>query len=276
MSEIERIHHLDCCTMCPVGASKGGQHLVSHVLAIETATSGIVLVDTGIGDAARADLQGWMGRPFVAMVRPDGDPLRSARAQLVALGLDPADVRHILVTHLDLDHAGGLADFPGATVHVHTHELSAALAPTVRERERYRAIEWAHGPHWSAYEHTGETWFGFSAVHALEGLPEQILAIPLAGHTRGHAAIAVEGPDGWLLHCGDAYFQASTVDPDAPRGSRLIRQFERLVAIDRAKVAANHARLSELLAVHGGPEGEVTTFCAHDPAELARLQAGAR
>jgi hypothetical protein len=38
-----------------------------------------------------------------------------------------------VVTHLDLDHAGGLGDFPDAEVHVHAHELSAARRPTVLE-----------------------------------------------------------------------------------------------------------------------------------------------
>lgn len=273
MGEIERVHHLDCCTMCPVLASKGGHHMVAHVLAIETASSGIVLVDTGIGDAARKDLKGWLGGPFVKIVRPDADPSRSARSQLVALGLDPADVRHILLTHLDLDHAGALADFPQATVHVHTSELDAALKPTARERERYRAIQWAHGPNWATYGKAGETWFGFEAVHGLQGLPNEILAIPLWGHTRGHAAIAVEGPNGWLLHAGDAYFDAHTVDPAQPKGPGIVRQFERLVAVDRAQVAVNHARLAELVAVHGGPEGEVSVFSAHDPRELERLRA---
>ena len=33
-------------------------------------------------------------------------------------GFRREDVRHILVTHLDFDHAGGLPDFPDAVVHV--------------------------------------------------------------------------------------------------------------------------------------------------------------
>jgi glyoxylase-like metal-dependent hydrolase (beta-lactamase superfamily II) len=36
--------------------------------------------------------------------------------QVQRLGFDPRDVRHIVLTHLDFDHAGGLDDFPHATV----------------------------------------------------------------------------------------------------------------------------------------------------------------
>lgn len=258
-----KVHHLDCATMCPVAT--GGHEVVAHVLAIETPSAGIVLVDTGIGDSARRNPRQWLGKPFVSTLRPDCSIRGSALSQLKALGLAPEDVQHILVTHLDLDHAGALADFPNATVHVHSHELAAALQPSLREKSRYRSIQWGHGPKWRTYETTGEAWFGFDAVHNLEGLSEDILAIPLPGHTRGHTAIAVNGPDGWLLHCGDAYFDASTVNSAFGPAPAMIRRFEQVVAVDRRKVAANHGRLKELIRNHGD---QVTAFSAHDKREL--------
>jgi phosphoribosyl 1,2-cyclic phosphodiesterase len=42
----------------------------------------------------------------------------SAIEQIQKLGLRPEDVQHIFVTHLDFDHAGGISDFPNATVHI--------------------------------------------------------------------------------------------------------------------------------------------------------------
>jgi glyoxylase-like metal-dependent hydrolase (beta-lactamase superfamily II) len=47
---------------------------------------------------------------------------------------------------------------------------------------------------------------GFEAVRDLDGLPPEILLVPLAGHTWGHSAVAIDTGDGWLLHAGDAYF----------------------------------------------------------------------
>ncbi|MCU1357962.1 MAG: hypothetical protein JWM89_3380 [Acidimicrobiales bacterium] len=271
MGAVTKVHHLDCCTMCPILGSGPSGHLVAHVLALETERSGIVLVDTGIGTEGRADPVHQLGWPFAKLFRPDLDPARTAKAQLVGLGLDPADVRHIVVTHLDVDHAGGLADFPDATVHVHATELDMAQdRPTMAEKTRYRPIQWAHGATFETYEQTGEAWFGFDAVHALAGLPEEILAIPLPGHSHGHAVIAVDGPGGWLLHCGDAYFDQQVVRPSAPAGSAVVRRFEQMVAVDRKRVAANHARLRDLVASHGA---EIEVFSAHDTREFDRLAA---
>ena len=268
-----KVHHLDCCTMCPVGGRwlNESRHMVAHCLLLETERSGLVLVDTGIGLPDVVDPVGRLGRMFATTVRPGTDPARTAIRQVEALGFRPEDVRHIIPTHLDLDHVGGLGDFPDATVHVHAAELDAATHPRLSERQRYRAAQWAHGPRWQTFESTGEPWFDFGAVRDLPGLDESILVVPLPGHTRGHVAIAVEDRLGhWLLHCGDAYFHEHTVDPTRPPIGPALRAFEQLMAVDREKVRQNHDRLRALATYQGD---EVDVFCAHDPEELARAQA---
>ena len=103
---VARVHHLDCCTMCPrLGRVNSERTFVGHVLAVETEQSGVILVDTGIGAAARANPERILGRGFTTMFRPDLDPDRSARRQLERLGLAD-EVRHVIVTHLDVDQAG--------------------------------------------------------------------------------------------------------------------------------------------------------------------------
>lgn len=264
--------------MCPVsrrlingeGSLFARGRLVAHCLLVETDAHGLVLVDTGIGEADVRDPKGRLGAPFVAITGLAApDPARTARAQVRALGYDPADVRHIVCTHLDLDHAGGLADFPEARVHVLEDESRAAEhPPTLAERERYRPVHFAHAPKWAHYRPAGEPWFGFPAARALEGLPPEILAVPLPGHTRGHACVAVQSQGRWLLHCGDGFFHRSVVEPDAPPAPLGLRAFEGLVALDRARVAGNHARLRELARQH---RAEVDLFCAHDPVQFDRL-----
>lgn len=271
-----RIHHLDCASMCPLAraAVQGDGSLFergtmpAHCVVIETDRHGLVVIDTGLGEADVADPKGRLGALFVGIVGVQPGRTTTLVRHLRKLGLDPADVRHVILTHLDLDHAGGIGDFPHARVHVHTREKDAALAPTWREKERYRQAHWAHGPAWATFEAEGEPWRGFSAVRALEGLPPEILAIPMHGHTRGHCLVAIETPTGPLVHCGDAYFHRGAVEGlPIPWG---LRAFESALAFERSKIAGNHARLRELAATGGG----LRLFSAHDPVELARLQAG--
>ena len=247
--------------------------MVAHCLLLETDRHGLVLVDTGIGTEDVADLGGRLGHGFVAVVRPRAERSRTALEQVRRLGHRPEDVRHVLVTHLDLDHAGGLPDFPHATVHVHSREHEAAtLRSTLAERERYRACHFKHGPLWKTYDVlAGERFFGLPRVHALEGLPPEILAVPLHGHSRGHCAIAVQVDGHWLFHAGDGYFHEATVDPSRGKPGIAGRVFERAVAVDYRAVKENHARLRELAREH---RHEVTVFSAHDPNEYARLAKG--
>src|SRR4029079_7320594 len=141
------------------------------------------------------------------------EPAETAVAQIERLGLDPRDVRHIAVTHLDLDHAGGIADFPTARVHLHAREHAAAMARTRRiEKQRYIPAHWAHGPAWEVYTENGDTWRGLPAISRLRGVDADIGLLPMHGHTRGHAAILVRAADRWLIHAGDAYFHRSSVE----------------------------------------------------------------
>lgn len=269
-----RIHHLNCATMCPPGGhlmggprpGLGPARLTCHCLLIET-EQGLVLVDTGLGLHDVAAPVPRLSRVFVALMRPRLDPEETAVRQIERLGLSPRDVRHIVLTHLDFDHAGGLDDFPGATVHVLAAEVGAARdRHTLVERGRYRPPQWSAEVAWQTYEAAaGEPWFGFGCVRGLVGLPPEILLVPLPGHTRGHCGVAIRRPAGWLLHAGDAYFFRGEVDPIAPSCPVGLRLYQAVLADDRAARAANLRRLRALVRSHGD---EVALTCSHDPVEF--------
>ncbi len=270
-----RIHHLNCGTLCPAcsplinghGSWLDAGRLVCHVLLIETPQDGLILVDTALGRVDVAHAQARLGRPFLALARPQLRPEQTAHAQVRALGFDPLDVRHIILTHLDLDHAGGLSDFAHAQVHVHEAEYQAAMRPDWKSRERYRAVQWAHGPRWVRHRPSHGQWQGLQAVTPIDGLRLDVALVPLIGHTRGHCGVAVQGPEGWLLHAGDAYFhhQQLTHPAHMPKGLRV---FERLVeTLHRQRVQNLHA----LQRLHRQTSTPVQIFCAHDGVEFERL-----
>ena len=96
---------------------------VVYCLLVET-SSGPVLIDTGFGtqDYKKPTRKmifflNWMGVPR--------NPKELAVNQVQALGFEPEDVKNLIQTHMHIDHAGGLVDFPWADVHIYETEYEA-------------------------------------------------------------------------------------------------------------------------------------------------------
>jgi glyoxylase-like metal-dependent hydrolase (beta-lactamase superfamily II) len=256
-----RVHHLNCATLCPLALPE----LVSHCLLVETGRE-LVLVDAGFGlddiDRSRARI----GPSLKLLIRPRLQRSETAIEQVRRLGFDPRDVRHVVLTHLDVDHVGGVSDFPWARVHVTCDEYRGAFeSSAVAERVRYKRLTWARDVTFSTYEPTGERWFGFQCVRELEGLEAEFLLVALPGHTRGHAAVAVQVAERWLLHCGDGYFHHGEMESE-PRRPWALSVFQRF-CIDDAAWRRNQVQLRRLVQSHGDL---VQVFCAHDRREYER------
>jgi glyoxylase-like metal-dependent hydrolase (beta-lactamase superfamily II) len=272
-----RVHHINCGTMCPMGGRLfdgtstgfGRAHLVCHCLLIET-DSGLVLVDTGFGLEDMNQPIARLPRFFINLNGIQLNANDTALARVKALGFRGPDVRHIVLTHLDFDHAGGLSDFPQATVHV--FETEARIARERRgllRRMRYRPEQWAGSGEWREYKVSGENWFGFEAVRDLQGLPPEILLIPLAGHTLGHCGVAVQEDGRWLLHAGDAFFFRGEMDPNHPTAPPGAAFYERMMQMNGKLRDENQRRLRALIAEQ---RADVTVICSHDAMQLQQME----
>jgi glyoxylase-like metal-dependent hydrolase (beta-lactamase superfamily II) len=270
-----RVHHLNCGTMCPAtaklvnGAGSGRGQMICHCLLIES-DDGLILVDTGLGMDDVNEGSKRLGAGFVWAARPALNPEETALRQVERLGFQRGDVRHLVPTHLDLDHAGGIPDFPDALVHIFELEHAAAMErKTLLEQERYKPAHWAHGPRWSVHALAGDKWLGFEAVRAIPGVGPDLLILPLVGHTRGHSGIAVQTGDRWIVHGGDAYFnyrEMDAVNPTCPSG---LAAFQRIAAMSNRKRLENQARLRALAAAH---RDDVDVICAHCPDTFERFR----
>ena len=212
-----RIHHLNCGTLRPPGES-----MVCHVLLLETG-SRLVLVDSGFGTADVRDPRrlGPVRRVIGAALREE----ETAIAQIRSRGLDPADVGDIVLTHGDLDHAGGIGDFPQARIHLLAEEhVAIHRRRGLREAQRYRPLQWTHRPHLIGHPPGEGRWKGFEQVVDLGEVLPGMLLVPLPGHTAGHAGIAIPGGDGWLLHAGDAFHSPVSLEAGRSRPDVHLRQ----------------------------------------------------
>src|SRR4051794_25677218 len=148
------VHHINC------GSIQAGPdaRAACHCLLLEDA-EGLALVDAGIGllDVRSPDER--IGRGLIEAVGVLFDEADTAVPRIEGLGLSTGDVGHILLTHADPDHAGGLADFPHASVHLSEEEHAALAAGN----PRYLPAQFTHGPSWREHPRSERRWFGLEA-----------------------------------------------------------------------------------------------------------------
>jgi len=274
------IHHLNCGTMRPFGfPSEDGTggffkrgYGVVHCLLIDTG-EGLVLVDTGWGrrDCTNPSPAVRQFTDIIGCLRTLDE---TAFRQIEALGYDPADVKHIFLTHMHLDHAGGLPDFPSAAVHIFAAEMEACQHPrTLVEWRAYRPEHRAHNPRWQSHRLQGDQWFGLDCTPPVRMGAAEFVMVPFTGHTRGHCGVAMRVGNRWLLHCGDVYGYYRQVDPKQPYRYPNGKLMERMVTTG-FKVPRRHwVSLRNLLRGRGD---QIQAFCAHDAHEFELYRSGAR
>jgi len=163
---------------------------------------GLVLIDTGLGLHDFENPQGVV-KFFTVDFGIVNDPQMAMYHQIRTAGYEPEDVKHIVLSHLHFDHAGGLPDFPQAKVHLHRREYNALQhSHRLIERAAYDKADFAHHPDWVLYDSVDSQWFGVEAIR-LPFSPEMYL-IPLFGHTSGHCGIAFKLESGWIFYAADS------------------------------------------------------------------------
>lgn len=273
-----KVHHLNCISTCPLGGKfmdAGPEsllqrgHLTNHCLLIESG-SDLVLIDTGLGLRDVAHPHSRLSEFFLNLLSPDFRQEMTAYRQIETMGFDPADVKHILLTHLDFDHAGGLDDFPNATIHMLQSERDYAIQQkTWLDRQRFRPQQWGSQERWKFHNPgEGESWYGFNRVHGIEEISSDIVMVPLIGHTFGHAGVAVNAGNKWLFLTGDAYFYHGEMDLQKPCCTPGLSFYQTMMEKDRESRLWNQERLRDLKRSHSD---SVEIFCSHDVLEFEKL-----
>jgi glyoxylase-like metal-dependent hydrolase (beta-lactamase superfamily II) len=249
-----RVHHINCGFLHAPPNPKAS----CHCLLLEDET-GLALVDSGIGllDVRRPVER--IGQPLIDIAGFQFDDADTAALQIERLGFRTADVKHVLLTHGDPDHTGGLADFPSAVVHVSEEEHSSVTAGN----PRYLPVHFAHGPKWSTHGRSDREWFGLEARAVEMSFKSEVLLIPLFGHTRGQCGVAVGQSDRWLLHVGDAYY----LRVELTRDDHPVSKLTAMRADDDRMRRASLEQLRRLSREHSD---QIEMFGYHDLTEFPR------
>lgn len=242
-----RIHHLNCGVL----HSPPSPRASCHCVLIESQGS-LTLIDTGIGLLDVANPAERLGQAIIDAAGFQFDESLTAARQIERLGYRTEDVRDIVLTHADPDHAGGLADFPNANVHI-SQEEHANLSSG---HWRYIPAHFEHGSHWVKHAPSAERWFGLEA-RSLKLAGVEAMLVPLFGHTLGHCGVAIREDSRWMLHVGDAYYLRVELHTDDHPVSALAQ----MRADADAQRRANIEHLRRLARDHAD---EITMFGYHD------------
>lgn len=275
------VHHLNCGTLRPYGLFplstiplNGSGRLfrrglgVIHCLLIDTGER-LILVDSGYGTSDYTNPTKVV-RVFNKIIGLAGDIEESACRQIAALGKDPARVSDIFLTHMHLDHTGGLPDFPHARVHVFEAEYRQAMSGEGIVSAFYIDQHWGHDVDWQLHRLEGERWQGLEITPpvTLDGI--QFFLSPMVGHSQGHCIVIMRLPDGrTIIHAGDAYAHRGQLAPEpfAPPLQWLFRPLINLQPITHAMFQYD----GELRRLRRELGDGLQIFNAHDPFEFEQL-----
>jgi glyoxylase-like metal-dependent hydrolase (beta-lactamase superfamily II) len=176
---------------------------------VEHPGAGPVLIDTGLDPAM--DFGRVLGTTAARSFRiaPEG----SVPDQLRARGIDPADVKLVLMTHMHLDHASGIGLFPQANLLMSEREwraftsrgavLGGYVGSHVPEGATVRTLDF-DGPQ-------AGTHATFARALDLFG-DGSVRAVYTPGHTAGHTSFVVRTGAGEVLVAGDAVYTRHTLE----------------------------------------------------------------
>ncbi len=194
-----------------------------------------LLWDTGL-DGAMA------GKPKAK----DGGLLKQKLVpQLARIGVRPADVNFVGISHYHYDHTGQVADFPNATLLTGKGDWEVIK---VWKPAQPRFRHWLHGGGKVELLDADKDVFGDGRV--------TILKMP--GHTEGHQALLVRLASGPVLISGDQYHFTAN------------RQFGGVPSfnVDRADTLASHDRFEKL-----ARNLKAKVVIQHEPDDIAMLPA---
>jgi N-acyl homoserine lactone hydrolase len=206
---------------------------------VEHPHAGAVLIDTGFHPSVAVDPKKNLGRLSLTVFKDVRmEPEQSASAQLRARGIEPAQVKVVIMTHLHMDHASAISEFPGATFVLSKAEWAAATSQSQRDGYVKRQFDHAfdyrlldfEGPEAESFATFGRSFdlFGDRSVHC----------VYTPGHTLGHLSVVLRLRRREALVAADAVYLRRNLDEMrlnhraaddhlSERSLREIRQYKR-------------------------------------------------
>jgi N-acyl homoserine lactone hydrolase len=182
---------------------------------VEHPSAGPILIDTGLHASVAVDKKQNLGRLFAATAARtfQMEPDQALPKQLRSRGIEPSDVKLIVMTHLHLDHASGMVQFPDATFVFSKQEWERANEPR-SWRDGYVTSHFDHAFDYRLIDFDDPdvgSFAGFGRSFDLLGDGSVRVAFT-PGHTMGHMSVILRGSEREVLVVGDAAYTRHTLE----------------------------------------------------------------
>ena len=158
--------------------------------------------------------------------------LRTPAAGLKLLGIQPSEVRTVVITHFHNDHVGTFDGFPNAEFHVQDDEMVFATGRHMRYERFNRAYEPDHIVGLVRLVYANRVAFH----RGDETLAPGISVHRIGGHTAGMQVVRVHTARGWVVLASDAshyyeHFEQERAFPLVYHVGELIEGYRRLKSL---------------------------------------------
>lgn len=199
--------------------SRGWRWVPCPAFLITHPSAGRVLVDTSLHPSIASKPQENFGRLAARFLRPRVAPGRDLSSQLRERGVEPRQIPLVVMTHLHIDHASGISEYPNATFVISAPEWRAA---TAGGRPLARGYRPAHFDYVFDYRLVGyggpgiDSYSTFARTFDLFGDGSVRLAFT-PGHTLGHQSVICRMGERDLVIAGDAVYTMRQLEGGPPQ-----------------------------------------------------------
>jgi len=165
---------------------------------------GLFIYDTGMHPQVAVDALKYWG-PVAKVFIPHMKPSQAIDKQIKALGYKLSDVKYVALSHMHLDHAGGMTLLPDATFIIRKAELQTAWWPESFQRGAYMLKDFQDTRGYKYIELGDEDYdvFGDGSV----------VLIDTKGHTQGHQSTVVTlRKSGKIVLTGDSCYMMENLN----------------------------------------------------------------
>ena len=176
-----------------------------------------IAFDTGCNAEAARDPVGYLGEAGAKAFSPVIGHDQEFQRAIKILGLKPADLKAVVMSHGHFDHAGAIEDFLGTNVPIYFQKAELAEIRKIVESQ----VRTAYIPR--DFRHLQEL-----NIREIEGPfdifgDRSVIAFPTPGHTRGHQSLYVKPTGGKaFIYTSDALYTLENMEKSIPPPPALV------------------------------------------------------